>query len=111
MRTLKFIIDKQIIKPDPSCDFSGLVPGSERYLRAEFSFSPEWDGYATVAAFYSRLGVEYEPQVLTKGYFCVIPAEALAKRIFKVQILGTNTDTGQIMVTNKLVVDQNGGKV
>lgn len=110
MRTLKFIVDKQIIKADPSCDFSGLVPGSERYLRAEFSFSSDWDGCAKVAAFYSRLGLEYEPQPLTKGYFCMIPAEALAKRIFKVQILGKNLE-GQSLVTNKLVVDQNGGKV
>ena len=40
MRTLKFIVEGQIIKQDPSCDFTNLVPGTEGYLRAEFSFSP-----------------------------------------------------------------------
>ena len=39
MRTLKFIVEGQIIKQDPNCDFSNLVPGTEGYLRAEFSFS------------------------------------------------------------------------
>ena len=111
MRTLKFIVDKQIIKQDPDCDFSNLVPGSEQYLTAEFSFSPEWDGSMKVAAFYSRLGTEYPPQALTDGKACVIPSEALGKKIFKIQLRGMNPVTKQKLTTNKVVVDQNGGKV
>ena len=51
MRTLKFIVEGQIIRPDPSCDFSGLVPGSEGYLRAEFSFSKDWVNTIKVVSF------------------------------------------------------------
>ena len=43
MRILKFVVENQKIKQDPSCDFSGLVAGTEGYLKAEFVFSKEWD--------------------------------------------------------------------
>ena len=39
MRTLKFIVDGQILRQDPTCDFSNIVPGTEGYLIAEFAFS------------------------------------------------------------------------
>lgn len=104
MRTLKFIVEGQTIKPDPKCDFSGLVPGPQVCLRAEFTFSKEWISVPKVVAFYSRLGNEYEPQVLKDGRTCTIPAEALQKRIFKVQVLGKNG-----LVTNRLEIDQKGG--
>lgn len=107
MRPLIFVVDGQIIKKDPNCDFDNLVPGSEGYLLAEFRFSPEWDGYAKIAAFYSPLGREYAPQLLKDGKSCVIPAEALKKRSFKVMILGKNEK--QKLSTNKLTVHQNGG--
>lgn len=104
MRTLKFIVDGQIIRQDPRCDFTDLVPGTEGYLQAEFSFSKEWVNSPKVAAFYSRLGKEYTPQALKDGRTCLIPKEALEKRIFKVQVMGRNG-----LVTNKLEVDQKGG--
>ena len=105
MRILKFIVDGQTIRQDPSCDFSGLVPGTEQYLQAEFRFSSEWDGYVTAAAFYSRLGNEYEPQLLTDCKRCVIPSEALTKTMFKVQVKGKKGNS--ILRTNRLVVYQN----
>lgn len=111
MRTLKFIVDELILKPDPSCDFSGLVPGSEGYLQAVFSFSPEWNKYAKVASFWSLLGVEYPPQVLEDGMSCMIPAEALARRIFKIQIIGKNPHNGVKISTNYVEINQNGGGV
>ena len=107
MRTLKFIVEDQIMKPDPNCDFNNLVPGTEGYLQAEFSFSPEWDGYVKVAGFYSALGIEYPPQQL-KDNRCMIPAEALEKRIFKVQIIGGKNKSK--LRTNKVEVRQNGGR-
>ena len=103
MRTLKFIVDGQIIRPDPDCDFSGLVPGTNQYIQAEFTFSKEWTSVPKVAAFYSRLGAEYPPQVLKDGRTCIIPTEALKKLIFKIQILGKNG-----LVTNKVAVEQKG---
>lgn len=108
MRTLQFLVDDQIIKQHPQCDFSGLVPGTEEYLQAEFHFSPEWDGCVKVASFYSSLGREYKPQVLKDGKTCMIPTEALKKRIFKVQVIGKKGDLK--LTTNKMTVSQNGGK-
>ena len=109
MRTLKFLVDDQIIKQDPSSDFSGLVPGTERYLQAEFSFSKEWNNSVKVAAFYSMLGTEYTPQILKDGKTCMIPAEALKKRRFKVRVIGEKQGESMFM-TNKVTVSQNGGK-
>ena len=108
MRTLKFIVNKQIITLDPNCDFTGLIPGSEGYLQAEFIFSPEWRNCVKVAAFYSILGKEFPPQKLEDGKTCMIPAEALKGRKFKVQVIGK--DDRVKLTTNKVTVSQNGGK-
>lgn len=108
MRTLKFIVNGQIIEQDPNCDFANLVPGTDGYLQAEFSFSPEWDGCAKVAFFKSVLGTEYEPQVLKDGRTCVIPPEALTKRQFKVGVVGKNDKLK--LKTNTVTISQNGGK-
>lgn len=108
MRVLRFIVNGQTIEKDPNCDFSGLVPGSSGYLQAEFSFSPEWKGCRKVAAFYSMMGGEYPPQVLKDEQTCVIPAEACAKRGFKIKVLGKLGDFK--IATDKVTVSQNGGK-
>ncbi|MBR5862188.1 MAG: hypothetical protein IKZ08_02560 [Bacteroidales bacterium] len=107
MRTLKFIVDGQIITKDPDCDFENLVPGTVGYLKAEFTFSPEWKNFVKVAAFWQK-DVEYPPQILMDGKSCMIPAEALVNRIFEVQILGRQGDL--ILPTNRVKVYQNGGK-
>ncbi len=108
MRTLKFIVEGQLIKQDPNCDFSGLVPGTEGYLNAEFLFSQEWAGCVKVASFYSVMGEEFPPQILTDGKSCVIPADALKNRVFKIKVLGKRADYK--IQTNKVEVNQNGGK-
>lgn len=104
MQTLKFIVEGQIIRRDPRCDFTDLVPGTEGYIQAEFSFSKEWLNSPKVVAFYSRLGKEYTPQALKDERTCLIPKEALEKRIFKLQVLGRNG-----LKTNRLEIDQKGG--
>lgn len=109
MRTLNFIVEGQTIRPDPDCDFSNLVPGTAGYLRAKFQFSSEWDRTTRVAAFYSNLGREYPPQKLDHTLSCVIPAEALQKSIFKVQVMGSKNDLK--LQTNKVIVHQKGAKV
>lgn len=106
MRILKFIVDGQTIKQDPACDFTNLVPGTEGYLLAEFSFSSDWRDHVKVASFRSMMGKEYTPQVLSDGKTCVIPAEALKRRTFKIQIIGKKGTVK--MVTNHVVVVQNG---
>lgn len=107
MRTLRFNVNGQIIQQDPSCDFSGLVPGTVGYLLAEFTFSEEWSGCTKVAAFYSPMGKEYPPQILVDGRSCVIPMEALARQTFTVQVVGKKKDFK--MTTNKVAVKQDGG--
>lgn len=106
MRTLKFIVDRQIIKQDPNCDFSDIVPGTTGYLKAEFEFSSEWDNTIKVAAFF-RNGYECPPRVLKDGRSCMIPEEALTGRQFTISILGKNKDIR--LTTNKIEVFQKGG--
>lgn len=108
MRTLKFIVENQLIRQDPNCDFTGLVPGTEGYLRVEFSFSSEWADCAKIASFYSMLGNELPYRILEDGKSCEIPVEALKRRKFKIQLFGKYEDT--LLITNKIVVNQNGGK-
>lgn len=109
MRTLKFIVEDQIVRPDTSCNFSGLVPGTTGYLQAEFTFSKAWDGYAKVVGFYSMMGYEFEPQALEKDGTCMIPADACTRSKFKIQVLGKRGE--DTLKTNKLVINQNGGCV
>ena len=109
MRTLKFNVDGQILKPDPNCDFNNLVPGTENYIQAEFTFSKEWDGYIRIAEFKSLMGKEYPPQPLVNGTTCIIPAEALSRRTFKVRVLGVLGDMR--LPTNTISVEQTGGNV
>lgn len=107
VRTIRFIVDRQIIKKDPDCDFSGLVPGSEGCLRAEFSFSPDWNGFAKVATFRSA-NKDYDPQILSDGKSCLIPSAVLAREAFRVGIIGKNP-SGQLKPTSTVMVHQNGG--
>lgn len=34
MRTLSFIVNGQIIKKNPECDFSNLIPGTSRLFKS-----------------------------------------------------------------------------
>jgi hypothetical protein len=96
-----------VIRQDPECDFSNLIPGTSGYLKADFQFSHEWDQTKRVAGFYSNLGREYPPQELENGRTCVIPSEALKRSVFKVQVIGSKN--GLKLQTNKVIVHQNGG--
>lgn len=110
MRTLKFIVDDLILKKDPDCDFTGLVPGTEGYLKAEFDFNSTWDDCVKVIGFYSENGNrEYEPHILKDGKSCIIPSEALANKKFKIRVFGRNRTTK--LITDSVIVTQNGGKV
>lgn len=112
MRVLRFIVDGQTITKDPDCDFEGIVPGTEGYLKARFVCSEEWKSMGLVASFWSPMGKEYTPQLVLDGV-CTIPSEALENRKFKVQLMGCTKRDGEVkkLVTNKLEVEQNGGKV
>ena len=105
MRTLRFIVEDQIITPDPSCDFAGLVPGTEGYLQAEFSFSQEWNGCGKIAEF-RRYSTSEPASVKLAGNTCIIPAESLLGKVFKVSVIGIRK--GFRIQTNMVEVKQNG---
>lgn len=107
MRTLKFIVDDQIITQDPKCDFSNLIQGTEGYLKAEFEFSSEWSGCVKVASFYGAKNQEYA-LILEDGKSCVIPEEVTKRPAFGVRVIGKNNQYK--LVTNKAIVKQNGGQ-
>lgn len=107
MRTLKFIVTNDTIIQDPSCDFSGLFPGANKHIQAEFTFSPEWKNRVKVAAFWSMLDKEYPPQVINPDNLCEIPEEALARPAFKVQVLGKYREN--TFETDTITIYQRGG--
>lgn len=106
MRTLKFIVDNQTIRRDPKCDFANLIPGTEKYLRVEFSFSSEWNGFKKTVGFFSAMGKEFPSQALVDGKSCMIPFEVLRRRVFRVRVLGERGETK--IITNKLAISQDG---
>lgn len=105
MRTLKFVVERQRIRLDPVCDFSGIVPGTSGYLNATFEFSSEWRGLAKVAEFRRYDIDEAIPAKIVNGK-CEIPAEALRGKKWYVNVVGKR---GNIrMTTDRAEVKQEG---
>lgn len=105
MRILKFLVNGQKIECDPSCDFSGIVKGTSGYLKALFSFSPEWNGCKVAASFW-RMEKEYP--VLLKNGICEIPAEALTWNYFDVSVTGIKNDGNYVITSGKITIPQRG---
>lgn len=108
MRTLKFIVEQQTLKKDPSCDFSGLIKGTKGYLKVQFAFSKDWNNCAKVVGFSNDYGDEYPPRKLELDGSCYIPEEALKKQTFNVQVFGKKE--GFFILTNKSKIIQDGGR-
>lgn len=105
MRELKFNVSGQHIRPDPACDFSGIVPGSKGYLKATFTFDSEWAGCEKIAEF-RKYDVEKCTSVRLTGNSCMIPEEELANRCFYVNAVGIKP--GYRIKTNREKVEQDG---
>lgn len=105
MRELKFNVSGQHIRPDPACDFSGIVPGSKGYLKATFTFDSEWAGCEKIAEF-RKYDVEKCTSVRLTGNSCTIPEEELANRCFYVNAVGIKP--GYRIKTNREKVEQDG---
>lgn len=104
MRVLDFIVSGQIVKPDPLCDFTGIVPGSRGYLFARFRFSADWAGCKRAAVFVHANGQEYAVPIVSN--MCEIPAEALTGLVVRVYIVGQR---GAVRIpTNKTAFPQTG---
>lgn len=105
MRTLRFIVDAQKISPDPSCDFSGIVPGTAGYLKAQFSFSAEWSGLVKVAEFRKYLCDEPVSVPIINGE-CAVPDTVTGSKAWYVKIVGKRG--GVIIPTGNCKVEQEG---
>ena len=101
MRLLHFNVDAQQITKAPNCDFSNIVAGTSGYLRAHFTFSPEWDDCVKIARFWRG---ETEHAVLIENDECDIDPKALVGATFKVSVLGQRGDYR--ITTNKVLVRQ-----
>lgn len=105
MRTLRFTVDAQKISPDPSCDFSGIVPGTAGYLKSHFSFSAEWSGMVKVAEFRKYACDSPIPIPIVCGE-CMVPAEVTGGKSWIVKVIGKRGDV--ILPTGNCKVEQEG---
>lgn len=101
MRVLEFNVNNQILAKNPSCDFGNIVPGTEGYLRARFSFSHEWDNCILIARFF-RGNEEHACRIVDNT--CDIPPEVLTGRTFNVSVLGQRDNYR--LTTNKILIVQ-----
>lgn len=103
MRELRFIVTGQVIRPDPSCDFSNIAKGTKGYLKAVFEFDSEWNGCRKAAVF-KKIITDYPVPIINNE--CTIPEKALEQETFKVSVVGEKD--GYRITTNKVEVEQNG---
>lgn len=101
MRTLKFNVNAQIIQKDPNCNFDNIIAGTKDYLKAQFTFSSEWQDCILVASFWRG---EQEHAVIISNGECIIPYEALVGQTFRVSVIGMRGDYK--ITTNTIVVRQ-----
>lgn len=101
MRTLEFIVDVQHIHKGPNCDFTNIVAGTNNYLQAHFTFSPEWQDCILVASFW-RGGKEHAAFI--EDGKCDIPPEVLVGRTFGISVTGQRDEYR--ITTNRIIVRQ-----
>lgn len=103
MRTLKFIVNGQILEKDLSCDFNNIIPGTKGYLRAVFSFSSEWNKCVKAAEF-SAGPLRGIPVRIDDNNSCDIPYEICNRKSFKIKIVGRGLNGYQI-TTNTIFIN------
>ena len=102
MRRLEFIVDGQLIRKSPNCDFSNIVSGTVGYLSAVFAFSDDWRDCRKAASFW--LNDTEHAVLLDESDSCVIPEEILTGDRFFVSVTGMKS--GYKITTNKTKVKQ-----
>lgn len=105
MKTLKFIVTDQSLKKDPTCDFSDWGSGDDNYVKAEFSFSPDWQGYPKAAVF-TRMRKDYAAPIIKNS--CMIPSEALIGEFFQMMLVVERNGTR--FTTNRLTIRRPTGR-
>ena len=84
MRTLTYQVKNQQLLS--LGDHSGLVAGSQGYLKAKFIFGEGWRDCKRVVSFFSN-GKEYAV-LLNESNECLIPTEILTSSVFEVCVEG-----------------------
>jgi len=107
MRALDFNVATQKLEKDKRCDFSGIVPGTSKYLEARFNFDKEWSDLTKVAVFTER---KNEAAVRIEKGKCMIPDSVLTRESFKLYVAGKNNTTGLKICTNEITIEQDGAK-
>lgn len=84
MRELAFTVSGQTLRK--AGDFSGIVTGSQGFLRCRFDFDQTWDGFAKVAAFTAGDGSEHAERIT--GGTCPVPDAVTSGDSFTVRVVG-----------------------
>lgn len=86
MRTLKFIVDGQILYKDKNCSFINIVKGSHNYLFLHFNFiGEEWTQYDKAVEFETKTSHKI---VNFYGHTVGIPDEITSERIITIRLIG-----------------------
>ena len=105
MRVLKFDVNGQNLSKSKNCDFSGIVPGSDGYLKARFTFSNDWYGMVKVAEFRTYASSEPVPVPIINNE-CMVPSEVTGGDKWYVKAIGKKGDV--IIPTGNCRVRQEG---
>lgn len=103
MRELDFLVEGQRLTKNG--DFSGIVKGSQQYLKCKFEFKgDEWRRYRIAAVFYK--GKEDYAVPLELDGTCFVPDELSDVKCIKVKLIGVRK-LGRI-ITNIELIEQEG---
>lgn len=107
MRTLEFILDKQILRKDPKCDYRNLILGTKGYLSFHFSFSKDWDGCNKAIQFLDKNDHEIDAFLLDDSDSITIPDEIAALQAISFRVHGVKN--GYLIISSVITVYQKEG--
>lgn len=99
MKTLKFCVNEQELKPKP-CDTDYVVTKTHNYLQLKFHFSEDWQGLEKHIQFVlNKNNYEY---LLSEDYTIQVPKLFVEELSFKFLIIGYNVTDETRVTTNTL---------
>lgn len=101
---MKFKVNGQTIE---RVDTFGVVESSENFLKAEFTFSEEWNGLIKTAAFIMSDGT-VEPSLISLDGICAVPDKWLSKPLGYVGVLGSDGSTKITTNTTIIMIGRTG---
>lgn len=100
MRTLKFILDGQKLKKDPSCDFTGLICGTMNYVKLSFDVSGDWNKCFIIVSFLDENDHEIDASEL-KNFECLVPNTTSSYKKYKIRLIGCDR-TGNCKIISSM---------